>query len=482
MRAIFRNIFFVLCLVFSVGKAQDSLLVLQSITIQGANKTKEKTVLREMSIQAGDSIPSSELDSVMTRNRNNVYNLSLFNSVDFNYITESGKIYLIILIRERWYIEPIVHANLEERYIGEWFRNLDLDRAVLGAGINWKNLTGYNDQLYLYLQEGYDREISASFRRPFLFPNQQIDFQINYSYTEKKEIELRTNYAARPLIPEDGQLLFRLPGDRIRFDQNAWLHLTKRFDPLNRLSLSVGYLHYQVNDTVNRINPVYLSNDGDREYYPKIRLSFNRDYRDWKSFPLTGHRLSVNLEQSGLGFLSTTNFLRLYGSYSRFYPIRKRWNYAWSFWGTYTAGKKIPYFDKVFIGTGNYLRGFEPFVISGTSVAVIQQEMRFALIPRQIVRFPYWKAKNQDKDLLRKFRDFPIAVYWVFFVDAGMMRDDSHNNMDPYFKNKPLIGFGTGLNFLTLYDHFLRIELSRNTLYNARAGYYFNLTGRIAIR
>lgn len=482
MRSIFSNIFLGILLSLSALKAQDSLLVLKSITIQGVHKTKEKTVLREMSIREGDSIPLAELDSVMERNRFNVYNLALFNSVDFNYITETGKVYLIILVRERWYIEPIVHANLEERYIGEWFRNLDLDRAVLGAGLNWKNLTGYNDQLYLYMQAGYDREISTYFRRPFIFPKQQIDLQVNYSYTEKKEIELRTNYAARPAIPEDGQFLFRLPGDRIRFDQNAWLHLTKRFNPLNRLSLSLGYMYSQVNDTVIQINPSYLTGDKDKEYYPKIRLSFNRDYRDWKSFPLDGYRLSINLEQSGLGLLSTTQFFRAYGSYSHFYPITRRWNYAWSFWGSYTLGKYIPYFDKVFIGTGNYLRGFEPFVISGTSVAVVQQEMRFALIPRQIIRFPYWKARNQDKDLLRKFRDFPIAIYWVVFADAGMMRDDSHNNLDPYFKNKPLIGYGTGLNFLTLYDHFLRIEVSRNTIYNARTGYYFNLTGRIAIR
>lgn len=437
-----------------------------------------------MSIQAGDTLPMARLDAIMDRNRYNVYNLGLFNDVDFNYVTEAGNIYLIILVRERWYIEPVVHANLEERYVAEWLRNLDLDRAVLGGGVNWKNLTGYNDQLYLYMQAGYDREISASFRRPFIFPRQMIDLQVNYGYTEKKEIELRTDYARRPDIPEDGQFLFRLPGDRIRFDQNAWLHLTKRFDPLNRLSFSVGFLHYQVNDTVTRLQPVYLSGGApDRDYYPRVRLSFNRDYRDWKAFPLTGYRLTVTAEQSGVGVLSTTHFFRMLGSYSSYHPLSTRWNYAWSVWGAWTAGKKIPYYDKVFIGTtGNFLRGFEPFVISGTTVGVVQQEMRFALIPRQIVRFPYWKARNADKDVLRKFRDFPIAVYWVFFVDGGMVRDDAHNNVDPYFKNRMLLGYGTGINFLTFYDHFVRLEVSRNNLYNSGSGYYFNLTGRIAIR
>lgn len=457
-------------------------MVIKSITIQGIKTTKDKTILREMSLKEGDSIPQNRLEAVMERNRFNVYNLGLFNDVDFNYVTDEGAVYLIILVRERWYIEPVIHANLEERYIGEWLRDMDLDRAVFGGGINWKNFTGYNDQLYLYFQGGYDRELSASFRRPFIFPKQQVDLQVNYNYTEKKEIELLTNYASRPENPEEGQLLFRLPKDRVRFDQNGFIHLTKRFDPLNRLTFSMGYLFYQVNDTINRINPSYFTTVSDREYYPRVRLSFNRDYRDWKAFPLKGYRLSVNLEQSGLGFLSTTHFFRVFGSYSHFHPIRKRWNYAWSIWGTYTVGSRVPYYDKVFIGAGNYLRGFEPFVVSGTSVAVVQNELRFALIPRQIVRFPYWKARRPEKDLLRKFRDFPIAVYLVAFVDAGVVRDGSFNNMDPFFKDKALIGYGGGLNFLTLYDHFLRVEISRNNIYNSRSGYYFNLTGRIAIR
>lgn len=462
--------------------AQDSLVVMKTITMQGIKRTHPKTILREMNFKEGDTLSANRLDAIMERNRFNVYNLGLFNDVDFNYVTENGWVYLIILVRERWYIEPVLRATLEERYFSEWYNNLDLDRMVVGGGVNWKNLTGYNDQLYLYVQEGYDREISASFRRPFVFPKSAIDLNVSYSYTEKKEIELWTDYAASLTDPERGQYLFRLPRGRIRFDQSGWVQLTKRFDPLNRLTFSMGYVYYQVHDTVSVLNPLYLTSGTDREYYPKVRLSFSRDYRDWKVFPLKGYRLMATVEQSGLGVLSTTSFLNVSVSFSQFLPLTKKWNFAWSTWHTQILGREVPYFDKVFIGTGNFIRGFEPFVLSGTSAHALQNEIRYALIPRHIIRFPFLRAKNPEKDLLRKFRDFPLAVYLVAFTDIGIVRDNARNNRDAYFKDRGLVGYGVGMNFLTIYDHFLRIELSRNNIYNSGSGYYFNLTGRIAIR
>jgi len=443
----------------------------KSITVQGIKKTKEITILREMNFREGDSIPAHKLEALMERNRFNVYNLGLFNDVHFNYITHENDIYLIILLRERWYIEPVVHVTLEERTFSEWWQDKDLDRIAVGGGVNWKNFTGYNDQLYLYIQDGYTRVLQTSFRRPFIFPKAMIDLNINYQYSENKEIGYTT---------EEGILqLMRLENKPIRYVQSASLDLTKRFDPLNRLTFSLGYQYYHPDDSVIHVNPHYLTTSGDKEYYPQLRLSFIRDYRDWKAFPLKGYKFYAGIEQNGLGLLSTTEFFQAQISWNQFIPLNPKWSFAWATWHYFTIGDKIPYFDKHFLGTGNFLRGFERNVIDGTSMHVVQTEIRFALVPRQIVRFPIFKARNPSKDLLRKFRDFPIAIYLVAFSDHGYVSDYAPNNTDTYLKNKQLSSLGLGLNFLTLYDHFLRVEISKNNFTNL---YGFFLNGRIAIR
>jgi outer membrane protein assembly factor BamA len=463
-------IFLLLCL--AQVKAQDTLVVLKSITIQGIKVTKPQTIFREMNIAEGDKLPAHKVDAIMERNRFNVYNLGIFNDVDFNYVIDKDEVYLIILVRERWYIEPVVHLAVEERTFGEWWEQRDLDRIIIGGGVNWKNLTGYNDQFYLYVQEGYTRVLQTSFRRPFIFPKAMIDLNVHYQYSENKEIIYSTNDSGIPLMA-------RMPAGPIRYVQSGGIDLTKRFNPLNRLTFSMGYQYYHPNDTVFRLNPDYLSSGVQQAYYPLLRLSFVRDYRDWKAFPLKGYKLFTSIEQNGLGFLSTTSFFQIQATWNQYLPISRRWNFAWATWHYSTIGRDIPFYDKHFIGTGNFLRGFERYVIDATSMHVLQSEIRFALIPRQIVRFPLLKSRRPEKDLLRKFRDFPIAVYLVAFADAGYIRDDAFNRTFNHLKNRALGGYGVGINLLTLYDHFLRIEISRNN-YDQKYGFF--LSGRIAIR
>jgi hypothetical protein len=67
----------------------------------------------------------------------------------------------------------------------------------------------------------------------------------------------------------------------------------------------------------------------------------------------------------------------------------------------------------------------------------------------------------------------------VAFADAGYIRDDAFNRTFNHLKNRALGGYGVGINLLTLYDHFLRIEISRNN-YDQKYGFF--LSGRIAIR
>jgi hypothetical protein len=117
-------------------------------------------------------------------------------------------------------------------------------------------------------------------------------------------------------------------------------------------------------------------------------------------------------------------------------------------------GNRVPYFDKYFIGFGSFLRGYEPFVIDGSIVNLTKAEWEFGIIP--------YKFAHLNWLPFPKFRDFPIGLYLSAYADAGYVRDWTFNNQDNTLKNKMLLGYGAGLNFVTIYDFTMRIEYSFN--------------------
>ncbi|MBK9447846.1 MAG: hypothetical protein IPN95_00225 [Bacteroidetes bacterium] len=48
------------------------------------------------------------------------------------------------------------------------------------------------------------------------------------------------------------------------------------------------------------------------------------------------------------------------------------------------------------------------------------------------------------------------------YCDAGYVHDWTFNNRDNTLKDRLLLGYGAGINLITIYDFHLRVEYSRN--------------------
>ena len=64
-------------------------------------------------------------------------------------------------------------------------------------------------------------------------------------------------------------------------------------------------------------------------------------------------------------------------------------------------------------------------------------------------------------------------------LDAGYVHDWTFNNRDNTLKDRLLLGYGAGINLITIYDFHLRVEYSRNILTDSnhpwgRGGIYFS--------
>ena len=95
-------------------KSSDSVIIIRDIQIRGNILTKEHVILREMSLKIGDTLTQQAKDL----DRNNIYNLLLFNKVDVEDSVYQNQATVIVTVSERWYFIPFPVLGMKiSRYI-----------------------------------------------------------------------------------------------------------------------------------------------------------------------------------------------------------------------------------------------------------------------------------------------------------------------------------------------------------------------------
>jgi outer membrane protein assembly factor BamA len=437
-------------------KAAESVYV-QQVVIVGNKKTREAVILREMSFHVGDSIPKDRLDKIIERNQQNIFNLELFNRVEIQSEVVDDRLYVIIAVAERWYIFPIPQFDIEERNTYDFFQNPNLHRLVYGMNLEWRNISGRNEQLDFYGQLGFSQRLHIDYVQPAIFPKQNIDFLLSLRYIREPEIIFGTR---------DAKVQWGITNrEPLRRTHLLKLGLRKRFNARKSLYVELGYHHYHLADSIYDYNIDFLTNGDGREYYPSLVVTYSNDQRDYKGYPLKGFKYQLLFRQTGgPASLASTGFTKLGFTWAQHLPISPRWNFSYGAHFITSIGRYQPFFEKNFIGlrreefagTGHNLRGYESYVIDGTLVNMNKAELKFALLPLQSIRIPEIPFIN--------FQEFPLGVYLTAFTDMGYVTDDTFSNQDDFLKNQALLGYGVGLNVIGFYDNLLRVEYSRNHL------------------
>jgi len=411
------------------------------------------------------------LATEVERSRQNVFNLALFNEVNIQSEIVSGLVYLIVEVKERWFIFPIPQLDLEERNTYDIFQNQNLHRLVYGLNLEWNNVTGRNERLNIYGQLGFSQRLYVDFVRPAIIPGPYIDLIVKARLIREPEILFGTQDAKA----QWGETT----GEPLRRTQSLRVALRKRFGDVRKsLTMEWGYARFQFADSIYAFNPTFVPTTDASIQYPSLVLTFANDQRDYKAFPLKGYKYQILFRQVGLGNWGDTRFTKIGASWAQHIPIRERWNIAYGTYSMFSLGDQIPFFEKNYIGyrTGEFatvsagLRGYEPFTIGGSFLHMSKAELKFALFPLQQIHLKYMPIKQ--------FQSFPIGVYLSTFTDWGYIRDETFGNEDQLLKNQILRGYGLGLNIIGFYDNLLRIELSRNHL--GQTGIY--LHGLVSIK
>lgn len=437
---------------------------IESIKIEGNKHTKNSVILREMTIQAYDTIPKFLVSAVLKRNQQNIYNLGLFNNVTLipEWQKDSTLMQLVVHVKERWYIFPAGNVVLEERnsrdvldkLLDKETRLKVLDRLSVSGSLYWQNMTGHNETLWFLAQLGFSKQFYLYYGYPWLFPKQKIDGYAGLKYIEQKELIYGT---------QNGKVQWgKVHHEPLRTTIGGYFGIRKRFDLFHSVTVRASYSYYRVADSMKYFNPVYSTNVQKIDHYPSLSIEYVHDIRDIKVYPSKGHRFRAMERIYGFFPNSTASFTKVGLTWAHFIPLSKRWNFAYGSENALIVGQRVPFFEKVFIWLdaddfndfSPQLRGYESYAIGGSFMTLNKAELRFAVLPRRIIHLKFIP--------LKRFQDLPIGIYMTGFCDTAYLYDYTTSNQDQYLTNRLLYGYGTGLNVLGFYDSVMRLELSRN--------------------
>ena len=430
---------------------------IRGVVVEGNRTTKERVILRELTLQEGDTVRTSEqLYYLIERSRQNIYNMGLFNSVRIVplYLTDT-EVFLTITVAERWFYWPTPIFKYSDPNFNTWWLTKDFRRVYYGAFLYRYNMRGRNETLYAKVQLGYAKEFALRYRLPFIDKRQRWGLALGVGRTEQDEITTGTIGNKREFIT--------LRGRETRREWKGDLEATLRpaFDM--RHTFRFSYTHADVLDSVVRAVPTYFAEGAARIDYFNVGYTFTHDHRDSRVYPLSGTLTQFRTDHYGVPFLGDENVdvTTFYGAVMGAWRTSERWSLGGSLRAKVTTGPELPYYLQQGLGYDDYVRGYEYYVIDGEHYALFKANALWALVkPRE---YTFHGMRNDN------FKTLYLAVYLNAFADFGQVWDSRYDEANP-LANTLQQGYGAGVNVVSSYDQVMRVEFAVNA-YDERAFY-----------
>jgi outer membrane protein assembly factor BamA len=432
--------------------------VVTDVIIEGNKKTRERIILRELTISIGDSLFWSNLQAGMRQSENNIMNLGLFNFVEIEPIqVNNQEVILLIDVQERWYIYPSPILQIAQTNFNTWWETKELRWLNYGFRLDHNNFRGRNERLSLTLRFGYTKRFSASYTIPNLNKKQTLGLHLSAGFFENNEIVYNT--------ANNERLFYRNDEDKARQYYQYKVGLSYRENIFLRHYFEISYLDASVQDTVLILQPNYFEGGVSRSRFLRATYLLNYDTRDYRRYPLKGLRLQGVFQQDGLGLVNEEGLALFTTSveYSHHFKLGKR-----TYWAHSLTGKanldRAPYYLTQGLGYSRFVRGYEFYVIDGFRRALLRSNFKVEVIKPTSVQIPFVPTD--------KFSRTFFAVYANLFFDAGYV-DGSEFQPRNSLVNEYLYSFGAGVDVVTYYDKVMRIEASLNGLGETHIFFHF---------
>lgn len=423
--------------------------VITDFIIEGNKKTKDRIILREVTLSVGDTLYWANLTAGMEQSENNVMNLGLFNFVEIEPIqVDNEKVIVLISVQERWYIYPVPIFEIAQTNFNTWWETKELRWLNYGMSVSHNNFRGLNQDLSLTLRFGYTKKYSASWSIPNLNKKQTLGLRFSAGFFENNEIVYNTENNRR--------LFYNNPEDKARQYFQYKAGLSYRENIYLSHYFEVSYFDARVNDTIPILQPDYFTGGGNTTKFMRASYSIRYDNRDYRRYPLKGILVYGTFNQDGLGIVNREGLgvFTTFGGYRHHYKLGKRW------YAAYNAEGKInwdtpPYYLMQGLGYSDFVKGYEFYVVDGTSYGLFQSNLKFEILKPKAINIPYVPSDKFSKTF--------VALYANLFFDAGYV-DGEQFAPNNSLVNEYLYSAGIGLDLVTYYDKVVRVEGSINGL------------------
>lgn len=455
MRRLLLPIILLACCHFAAAQA-DSICWIGAISIEGAKRTKEAVILREMQLRPGDTLRTEQLPKLIEESRLLLLNTALFTKVDIYYKdweATTGRVHIRVDVDEAWYIFPVPVFDLADRNFNVWWveQKRSLQRVNYGLDFSHLNFSGNNDPLKSKIQFGYTRKYNLRYSLPFINRNKTLGIYFYTEFAQNREL----NYAT-----QDNKQLFWRSEDRFvytRYKTDLGLNYRPGARTFHYAELS--YSQNRIDPYVaDSLNPDFFLGGRSLQRYFSLSYEFTRDYRDIRAYPINGYFLRFRLVKDGLGVFGDRNGLLLRSHYEKYLPISPRWSLA------LLTGSKLsiirsrqPYNDNRALGFGNlYLPGYEYYIVDGLDMALARSILRYRFVQTEM-RFGKWMP-------LPAYRKVPFKAYLALNSGWAYINDPFSSRLGNPLNNRPLWSGGLGLHLVFFFDKVFLIEYSTNHL------------------
>lgn len=446
----------------AVDTTENRLLEVNRILIIGNKVTLDRIILRELSLEAGDTISTHRLNNVLLRDKNKIYNLFLFNTVAVRALElPDNKIDLLVEVEERWYIFPIPIFELSDRNFNEWWQNYnhDITRVNYGVRLYRYNFRGRNETVRLTAQFGFTRRFELSYRIPNLDRKQKNGMTFLFDYSEPKNAAYFT---------EDHKLLYLRMKKTVRTTLGAGVVYSYRKSFYETHAIEAEFRKSSVIDTVVYLNPNYYPKGKTTIKFGSITYSFSSDHRDVRQYPLKGYNFTALVSKVGLGLGDDVNQFEMNLTYSRYVPLKNDFYLANFSSGYLSSPTTQPYAMYSALGyLRQFIRGYEIYVIEGPKFFLNKTTLKKKIFSRT------WRIEDMP---LEQFRHFPLTIYLKGYADFGYVENYPRYDeikINTTLSNRFLAGAGLGLDIVSAYDSVLRLEYTF-TRENTH-GFFFHL-------
>jgi outer membrane protein assembly factor BamA len=426
----------------------DSLLVIQQINITGNQKTKENIILRELDFVAGDSIKKEDIEKRIDLNKRKLVNTNLFITVEVNCIQSAdNQIVINIKLLEQWYVLGYPIFQISDRNYAEWFqRGADFRRTTYGIDLIHSNFRGRAERINLRLETGFTQRIDVGYRIPYIDKAMKTGAGFSLSYITNKTLAFRSLNDTLNYVRNLDEILRR------RF--SGAIYLKKRYHFYDNHTLELRYNNNSISDTIRKLNPDYFLDNRTSQKYFQLSYYFNYDFRDNVAYPLRGKRYELLINKLGVLPNDDIDQLEITGSASWFKPLSKKLFYGLNLRAKISFPEKQSFYNIRGLGyLSELVRGYELYVVDGTSFFLARNTLRYQLVNSKI---------NLKFLKIKQFNQVPIGIYPSIFADYGYVQNRFTEINQSKLANRSLFGGGFGLDFVTYYNLVVRFSYVMN--------------------